>query len=119
MYAIGRQVYIRRLKVVAEVVEANYARAPGGRRRAHYVVAWIDGEGYALDLECGPEHLRPHDYECDGCGGSRAGAPYARDPETGWFCFLCAGPPARDEAHRAELRELLRMAEEDAAAGLG
>jgi hypothetical protein len=58
--------------------------------------------GGTCNLEAG--HRGRHTtvaWSCDGCGKLRRGSPTVRDPEGGWFCFLCA--PAQDTRRHHEL----------------
>lgn len=51
MYTLGQKVYIKSLKVIGKITEANFSR--GKPRKAHYIVSC--GEGY--DYLCGSDDL--------------------------------------------------------------
>jgi len=93
MYAIDRQVFVRSLGQVGRISERNYEGAP---RHATYVVTFEDG----FDFLTRSGDLRPADWQCDGCNGWRSGNPTMRDPDVGWFCWLCVGPSAQERHYR-------------------
>lgn len=95
MYDLGRRVFVKAHGLTARIIERNWSATKP--RHAVYVVEFDDGS----DVMLGAKDLRAADYECDGCGEWRAGAPYASGPEGMAFCFLCAGPPVQEAEARA------------------